>query len=166
MIIRPETPNDATAIEALTRAAFLNAPHTSHTEQFIVKALRSADQLTISLVAEDEGQLIGQVTISPVTISDGSTGWYGLGPISVLPEKQQQGIGSQLMRQSLAELRKKGATGCVVVGDPAYYQRFGFQADRRLIYPDLPAEYFMLISLRDEIPTGTVRFHAAFDAKE
>lgn len=101
MILRPETPADALAIEQLTAAAFEQAPHSSHTEHFIVNALRRAGQLSVSLVAEEAGHIIGHMALSPVTLSDGSTGWYGLGPISVAPERHGQGIGSQLMRAAL-----------------------------------------------------------------
>ncbi|MCE1250158.1 MAG: N-acetyltransferase, partial [Comamonadaceae bacterium] len=107
--LRHETPDDIAAIEAVTIAAFANALHTSHTEQFIVRALRDANELTLSIVAEDQGQVIGHVALSPVTITDRhghkAQGWYGLGPISVLPARQGQGIGSRLMQQALAELR-------------------------------------------------------------
>lgn len=98
MQIRNETQEDVFAIEAVTTAAFLNAPHTSHTEQFIVAALRAAGALSVSLVAEAEGAIVGHVAVSPVTISDGTPDWYGLGPISVLPAWQGQGVGSALMR--------------------------------------------------------------------
>ncbi len=81
--IRNENNSDIEAIEAVTTAAFLNAPHTDHTEQYIVRELRNADALSISLVAEHQGDIIGHVAISPITISDGTTGWFGLGPISV-----------------------------------------------------------------------------------
>ncbi len=111
MQIRPETPADVTAITALTAAAFLNAPHTSHTEQFIVNALRAAGQLRVSLVATDGVAVLGHVAVSPVTVSDGSTGWYGLGPISVAPAQQGKGIGSQLMQQAVAALQVLGAGG-------------------------------------------------------
>ena len=88
--LRHETPDDMAAIEAVTVAAFADAPHTSHTEQFIVRALRAADELTHSIVAEEHGQVVGHVALSPVTITDRNghkaEGWYGLGPISVLPQ--------------------------------------------------------------------------------
>ena len=125
--IRSETPRDAAAIERLTAAAFRDAPHTSHTEHFIVSALRRTDRLSISLVAEDDGEIVGHVAISPVSISDGSDGWYGLGPISVAPERQRQGIGGRLMIQAMAALRRFDASGCVVLGDPDFYNRFGFK---------------------------------------
>lgn len=72
IIVRAETAADAGAIAALAEAAFLNAEHTSHTEQFIVGALRRAGLLSVSLLADDEGQVVGHVAVSPVTISDGS----------------------------------------------------------------------------------------------
>lgn len=119
---------DIPAIAALTQAAFKNATHSSHTEQFMVNSLRKHGQLTISLVALEHNQLVGHVAISPVTISSGETGWYGLGPISVLPAKQGQGIGTLLMQAALDRLQQLGAQGCVVLGDPQYYGRFGFKA--------------------------------------
>ena len=118
MNIRAETPTDSQAIEAVTVAAFSDAPHTSHTEQHIVNALRRAGKLSVSLVAESGGAVVGHVAISPVSISDGTPGWFGLGPVSVLPQYQRRGIGSQLVREALRIIRKRGASGCVVLGDP------------------------------------------------
>lgn len=165
MQIRPEIPADVDAITALTAQAFLQAEHTSHTEQFIVNALRRAGVLTISLVAQaKEGALLGHVALSPVTVSDGSAGWYGLGPISVAPEQQGQGIGSQLMRRALDDLRTLGAAGCVLLGDPAYYGRFGFAPRAGLVLEGVPPEYFMALAFVGEWPQGMVRYHAAFEA--
>jgi putative acetyltransferase len=161
--VRGETAIDCLAIEAVTTAAFLHAEHRSGTEQHIVAALRKADQLSVSLVVELDGRIVGHVAVSPVTISDGSDGWYGLGPISVLPEFQRTGIGSALMREALAALRQRGARGCVLLGDPAYYQRFGFAPNPRLVLPGVPAEYFQALPFVDALPTGTVTYHAAFD---
>jgi putative acetyltransferase len=163
--IRREGPLDASAIEALTAAAFLDAPHTSHTEQFIVNALRQAGRLSLSLVAEDDGVMVGHVAVSPISISDGADGWYGLGPISVAPERQGQGIGGQLMKQVLAELRGLGAAGCALVGEPGYYGRFGFKAQSALVLPDVPPEYFQAVSFHGIVPTGIVSFHEAFNAQ-
>lgn len=163
--IRSEEPSDAAAIEAVTVAAFLNAPHTSHTEQFIINALRKAGQLAVSLVAEEDGAIVGHVAVSPVSISEETSGWYGLGPISVAPERQGQGIGSQLMEHALAELRRRGAAGCVLLGDPQYYGRFGFKAEPALILPDVPPEYFQAISFGGPVPNGTVSYHEAFNAQ-
>lgn len=164
--IRNELPQDICLIEVVTVAAFKEAPQTSHTEQFIVNALRKSDALTISLVAEDDDQVIGHVAVSPVTISDGSEHWYGLGPISVLPERQGQGIGTMLMTRALKRLRALGAEGCVLLGDPNYYKRFGFNPDDRLILPDVPPEYFQITSFSGHIPQGNVTYHYAFDVTE
>ncbi|QYJ79706.1 GNAT family N-acetyltransferase [Shewanella acanthi] len=165
LIIRAESPFDIGAIHALTKTAFLDAPHTAHTEHFIVDALRDAGALTISLVAEVDGSLVGHVAISPVSISSGVSNWYGLGPISVLPERQKQGIGSNLMLSALQQLKAKGALGCVLVGDPAYYSRFGFVHQNNLTYPDLPAEFFLCLSFSQSVPRGIATFHEAFSAK-
>lgn len=162
--IRNESPADIDAIEALTIAAFLDAPHTAHTEHFIVNALRRAGQLTVSLVAEVQGVIVGHVAVSPVTISDGSSRWYGLGPISVAPGRQGQGIGTRLMHAALDALRQIGAAGCVVLGEPDYYGRFGFRAEPAVTLPGVPAEYFQIVRFDGAMPSGTVAYHDAFNA--
>ncbi|MFQ2202367.1 GNAT family N-acetyltransferase [Aeromonas hydrophila] len=162
IIIRPETGVDHDAIEVLTMAAFLNAPHTDHNEQRIVRALRLAGALSLSLVAELEGRVVGHLCFSPVTISDGSPHWYGLGPISVSPALHGKGLGSRLMDAGLAELKGMGAAGCVVLGDPGFYGRFGFVSEPGLTLPGVPAEYFMVRSFGAAMPRGEVCYHLAF----
>lgn len=163
--IRSELSGDEAAIHALTRAAFLDAPYASQTEPFIVDALREAGALALSLVAEQEGRLVGHVAVSPVTIGAGEvTGWYGLGPISVLPAYQRRGVGSLLMHAALDALRGRGAAGCVVLGDPAYYGRFGFAPAAPLVLPDVPPDHFQAICFSGAKPGGEVRYHAAFEA--
>ena len=166
IIIRDERLEDILSIAKLTRAAFQNTDHSSHIEQFIVNALRTHGQLTISLVALENNQLVGHVAISPVTISSGETGWYGLGPISVLPAKQGQGIGTLLIRVALDRLQQLGAEGCVVLGDPQYYGRFGFKAFSELYLKDVPPEYFQVIAFNGSIPQGEVVYHEAFNATQ
>ena len=163
--IRSETTADILAIEAVTAGAFRDAPHTSHTEHFIVNALRDAGQLAVSLVAEADGDVVGHIAISPVSISDGSKHWYGLGPVSVSPQRQRQGIGSQLMGRALDELRQLGAAGCVVLGYPDFYGRFGFNVVPEHILPELPPEYFQAICFGVETPAGKVSYHEAFNAQ-
>ena len=163
--VRHELAADVPAIEAVTTAAFLDAPHTSHTEQFIVDGLRKAGQLTVSLVAEAAGQVVGHVAVSPVSISDGADGWFGLGPISVLPRYQRLGVGSRLMREALSVLQQQGAAGCVVLGEPEYYGRFGFRADPNLVLPDVPPEYFQAVAFGSARPRGIVSYHAAFNSQ-
>ena len=164
-VIRRETPSDVSAIHAVTAAAFLNAPHTDHTEQFIVDSLRKAGVLRISLVAEQAGSVVGHVAVSPVSISDGSSDWYGLGPISVIPELQRQGIGSLLMEEALRVLREEGAAGCVLVGDPVYYSRFGFRAEPGIVLSDVPPEYFQALPFGSSLPRGVVAYHESFSAR-
>lgn len=166
MTIRNEQPQDIEAISRLTEAAFRNEEYSSHTEHFIVNALRRTGQLSISLVAAEHDEILGHVAISPVSISSGVTGWYGLGPISVRPDRQGKGIGSALMKAALQQLRQQGAAGCVVLGDPAYYGRFGFKAHPGLELPDVPPEYFQALSFTGELPVGVVKYAAAFDARE
>lgn len=76
---------------------------------------------------------------------------------------QGQGIGSALMHAALAGLRARGAAGCMLVGDPAYYTRFGFKPVPGLVYPGIPPKYFMALPFGASAPQGTVRFHEAFD---
>jgi putative acetyltransferase len=165
LTIRAETASDAPAIEAVTAAAFLNASHSSRTEQHIVNALRAAGKLTISLVAESAGAVVGHVAVSPVSISTGALGWFGLGPVSVLPRLQGGGIGSQLVREALRMLRASGAAGCVVLGEPEYYGRFGFAADSNLVFPGPPSKYFQAIAFHPVNARGTVTYHEAFEAR-
>jgi putative acetyltransferase len=142
--------------------AFATAPHASGTEAAIVDGLRAADALSLSLVAEHDGQVVGHAAFSPVRIDDRDTIWFGLGPVAVDPDHQRRGIGDRLVRAGLAELRSRGAAGCVVLGDPAYYARFGFVADPALRYPGPPPEYFQHLSFDGPPPVGIVAYHPAF----
>ncbi len=164
--IRLERPSDIQSIHTVTAAAFLDAPHTDHTEQFIVKALRESGALTVSIIAEDSTKIVGHIALSPVTISDGTCDWYGLGPISVVPNQQGKGIGSKLMNAAITELKKISAKGCVLLGDPNYYARFGFEPIDGLILPDVPSEYFQALPLKNNHPIGTVTYHESFLAQE
>lgn len=163
--IRTEQARDVSSIRSVTEAAFAAATHASGTEAQIVEGLRAAGVLSISLVAECNGEVIGHVAVSPVHISDGSKGWFGFGPVSVLPEYQRQGIGTSLMRSALDALKSGGAQGCVLVGDPAYYKRFGFNTAPDLTLPNVPPEYFQALKFGPSFPVGSVTFHEAFAAE-
>lgn len=165
MITRNETTSDIDAISEVTEAAFRTLQISNHTEQFIIEALREANALTISLVAEIDGVVVGHIAFSPVTISDDSPNWYGLGPVSVLPVHQKQGIGGSLVNEGLSLLWAFGGKGCALVGDPAYYRQFGFRNIPALVYPDIPQEYLLALPFDKEIPRGTVVFHKGFLAK-
>ena len=160
--IRPERGSDHSEIHALTEAAFRNMEHSDGSEPRIVDNLRADGDLTLSLVAEDGERVVGHLALSPVTISDGSRDWYGLGPVSVLPECQRQGIGGKLITRAIADLRLREAGGIVLLGDPAYYARFGFEHDPELRYPGPPAHYFQRLVLDGSAPSGVVRYAKAF----
>lgn len=162
--LRPEVPADADAIDEVTIAAFAPLTVSRHTEQFIVRALRTRDALTVSLVAECDGRVVGHVAFSPVTMSDGTPDWYGLGPVSVLPERQRQGIGRALIVDGLARLQRLGARGCCLVGHPSYYRRFGFENSGGLSVDGVPAEVFFVRSFDGRVPSGRVVFDPAFSA--
>ncbi len=162
MIIRSETQSDINVISDVTRAAFENHPIIRHTEQFIITALRAANALAISLVADLDGQVVGHIAFSPATISDGSRNWYGLGPISVLPQYQRQGIGRSLMQEGLSRLKALGAEGCVLVGDPRYYERFGFKSLPELTLEGVPQENVLALPFDGNKASGAIAFHPGF----
>jgi len=162
MIIRKEIPSDIEAITHVTIAAFKALPISNHTEQFIIEALRAAGALTVSLVAEIDGRVVGHVAFSPVIMSDGTKDWYGLGPVSVLPKYQKQGIGKSLISEGLSSLKQLGGQGCALVGDPNYYMQFGFKNFPELIHEGVPQEVFLALPFNEKVPQGVVVFHEGF----
>lgn len=162
MEIRPEGAGDEAAIAELIGEAFACAEHSDGTEAAIVDRLRKAGALRISLVAVVDGEVAGHIAYSPVTIDGEHRGWFGLGPVAVMPDRQRSGVGVALIRKGLRQLQEQGAAGCVVVGEPAYYGRFGFAADPRLTYPGLPPLFFQALAFSGEMPAGTVAYHPAF----
>ena len=163
-VIRSETDADVSAITEVTVAAFKTLEISNHTEQFIIEALRAAKALTVSLVAEVDGRVIGHIAFSPVTISDGTLNWYGLGPVSVLPEHQRKGIGKALIKEGLSRPKEMNAQGCCLVGHPDYYRKFGFKNMSGLVHEGVPQEVFFALSFDGHAPQGTVAFHEAFKA--
>lgn len=143
---------------------FKNVQISNQTEQFIVKALRDANALTVSLVAESDGSVVGHIAFSPVIISDGTKDWYGLGPVSVLPKYQKRGIGKLLIIDGIAALEKLGGQGCVLVGDLNYYKQVGFKNFPEMIFEGVPQEVFMTLPFNGKIPQGMVEFHEGFQA--
>lgn len=162
MLVRPECPADLSAIDRINVEAFKDHPYSHQTEHLIVRALRDAGALTRSLVVEAEGAVVGHIAFSPAPIDGRDQGWYTLGPVAVLPAHQGRGIGAALVRAGLEELRTLGAQGCVLVGDPGYYTRFGFRNEARLRVDDVPPEYFLCLPLLGGIPSGLVTHHPAF----
>lgn len=164
IVIRSETEADVNAITEVTIAAFKDLAVSNHTEQFIVAALRAAKALTLSLVAELDGRVIGHIAFSPVTIADGTPNWYGLGPLSVLPAYQRQGVGKALIHEGLARLQARHAQGCCLVGHPDYYPQFGFKNPPGLVLAGVPQEAFFALSFDGHTPQGAVTFHDGFKA--
>ncbi|MHC4502119.1 MAG: GNAT family N-acetyltransferase [Planctomycetota bacterium] len=162
--IRSETNDDIESIAEVTAAAFKALEISNQTEQFIIEALRAAKALTVSLVAVVDGRVVGHIAFSPVTISDGTPDWYGLGPVSVLPEYQRQGIGKALVQEGLSRLKSMQARGCCLVGHPEYYKKLGFDNPPELVYEGVPPEAFLALSFDGKIPQGTVTFHEGFKA--
>ena len=165
MNIRAERESDITAIFEITKQAFENHPISQGTEQFIINALRKDNALTISLVAEIEEKVVGHIAFSPLTISDGSCNWYALGPVSVQPKLQRQGIGKALIREGLSQLKSLGAQGCVLVGPPEYYNRFGFKSFPDLNMEGVPQQYVLALPFNEKMATGSITHHHAFSVK-
>jgi putative acetyltransferase len=164
VVIRNETDADVGAIAEVTIAAFETLEVSNQTEQFIIEALRAAKALTVSLVAELDGRVVGHIAFSPVAISDGTRDWYGLGPVSVLPEYQRQGIGKALIEEGLSRLKELNARGCCLVGHPEYYREFGFENPSGLVHPGVPEEVFLALCFDGHTPQGEVTFHEGFQA--
>jgi predicted N-acetyltransferase YhbS len=163
--IRAERPDDEEAIADVNRQAF-----GQEQEGRIVDALRAEGALTLSLVAECNGAIVGHIAFSPSTV--GSAVGAALGPVAVLPSFQRRGIGSQLVEQGLARLGEVGCPFVVVVGHPEFYPRFGFfqAADYGLTCEwDVPREVFMVAFLSPGCAgnlTGRATFRPAFSSVE
>lgn len=162
MLIRNAVNTDYPAILAVTKAAFASHPFSNQTEGAIIEKLQQDAALPVSLVAEVDNAVVGHIVFSAVSISDGSLDWYGLGPVSVLPDFQNKGIGKALVGHGFEALKKLQAQGCVVLGDADYYKRFGFKQLSGLILEGVPPEHFMAISFGGSFPSGTVNYHSAF----
>ena len=162
--IRDERPDDIASITYVTEEAFKTLEISNQTEHFIINALRDARALTLSLVAEADGSVIGHIAFSPVTMSNGTSDWYGLGPVSVLPDYQHQGVGKALIEEGLSRLKDINGKGCCLVGHPEYYKKFGFKNVTDLVFKGVPQEVFFVLSFDGKIPRGEVTFHDAFNA--
>jgi putative acetyltransferase len=174
--IRPEVAADEAAIRRVNVEAFRDHPFSRQTEHLIVEALRAADALEVSLVAELNGEVVGHIAFSRARIGDaddardargggvagGPGDWYLLGPVAVLPEHQRHGTGSRLVEAGIAALRARGAGGCLLVGDPAFYSRLGFVRASGVTWPGVPPENLLWLPLAGPLPAGDVSFNEAF----
>ena len=163
MQIVSERPGDADSIHAMTVSAFATVPYGDGSEGRVIDALRADGALTLSLIVEDEGEIIAHITFSPVTIEGKQGPWFCLGPVAVAPARHSQGIGSMLIREGLAQLAAQGAELCVLLGNPSYYKRFGFEHDPQLSCGQGMPEAFQRLVFNGKARSGLVAFHPAFD---
>ena len=166
LTIRKENNNDIERITQIEYAAFkdhpMHPPGSEPVEPRIVTRLRETGALSLSLVAEEGGDAVGHIALSPAVVGESGQGWLLLGPVGVRPDRQGRGIGSALVREALDRMRKAGASGVVLVGDPGYYARFGFRSEPDLIYGGVPSEYVLGLSFTEIPPKGAVVAHQAF----
>lgn len=162
--IRSEKPEDIALVRHVHQQAFHRA-----NEARLVELLRAAGKARLSLVAEQDGQVVAHLLFSPVTLDPARPDlrFVGLAPVGVLPESQKQGIGSRLIREGLKACREAGYEAVVVLGDPAFYSRFGCSCASAY---GLGNEYgadedFMVVELRQGALagiTGTVKYQPEF----
>lgn len=170
MNIRLEQADDINTICDVIYLAFENHPHhqlgAKPTEHLIVNDLRTAGELILSLVAQDETGIVGHIAFSPVMVANKHCNFFGLGPVSVLPQRQNEGIGAKLIHAGLTALKYRKASDVVLLGEPQYYTRFGFTSYPEFTLPGVPAEYFVatIFNHKDNaLPTGDVTYHRAFE---
>lgn len=160
MLIRDEAAGDAPAISRLVTEALLMLPQSTGTEAGIVETLRAEGALALSLVAEEKGEVVGYLAASAARIGT-QEGWGLIGPLAVSPSRHRQGIGSTLMAEALRRLRAT-SRGAALVGDPAYYGRFGFRAFPGLGVAGCPPEVVQALPFDGAEPRGELIHHPAF----
>lgn len=162
LTIRPETDGDIDAIYCLTQQAFAPMPYSEGDEQDLINLLRDNAALSLSLVAQDGEIIVGHVAFSPAKAEDGTPNWFALGPVSVSPDRQGQGIGNQIIREGIKRLVQQNAAGIILVGNAKYYQRFGFVVSPDIAPAGQPKEYFMVLPLGVAAPKAVIAFHPLF----
>lgn len=160
MLIRDETAGDIPAIRPLVTEAFRMLIYSSGTEASIIEALRAEGALTLSLVAEEKGCVVGHLAASAARIGV-QDGWGLIGPLAVSPPRHRQGIGTALVAEALRRLQKS-CRGAALVGDPAYYGRFGFRSFPGLNVPGCPPEVVQALPFDGAAPCGELIHHPAF----
>ena len=159
---RPEEPGEESAIHTLTKQAFAGRPYSDGDEADVIDALRRDGDLLLSLVALQDGEIVGQATYSEARLSNGAAGWMVLGPIAVDMSLQGKGIGRQLMERGEAMMRERGAHGITVLGDPKLYSRFGYQQHTALVLEGELGEYLQVKSFGAPVPDATLTYAPAF----
>jgi len=160
--IRNERSSDYAAIRDIVESAFDGMPYADGDEADLVDILRSEGALSLSLVCEIEGTIVGHIAFSPATTHETSSAWYALGPVAVRPDFQGRGIGAALVRTGIGMITDRGADGVILTGDPNYYSRFGFEISPANAPPGEPAEFFMVKAVSGAKVSGPISFHRAF----
>ncbi len=157
--IRQEKSGDEDAIASVTKEAFAGKAYADGTEAQLPAKLRAAGALVLSLVATERKMIVGHACLSPALI--GAEKWLALGPVSVLPAKQGQGIGSALVSSAVSVAQAYGRGGVVLMGDPKFYSRVGFELATDATYLNKPSPHLQVYPFGAQ-PCGDVMFHAAF----
>jgi len=164
MLIRAEEEEDRAGVRAVNRAAF-----DTESEADLVDVLRQRARPVVSLVAEEDGAIVGHIMFSPVSLPGyPELKIMGLAPMAVLPKFQRKGIGSALVRAGLEECLLVGCGAVVVLGHSGYYPRFGFSPSARFSIGceyDVPEDVFMVLELQPGClrgVSGKIRYHPAF----
>ncbi|SEH58767.1 GNAT family N-acetyltransferase [Magnetospirillum fulvum] len=160
MRIRTESDGDIAAIGRVVTEALRLLAQSTGTEAGIVERLRAEGGMIFSLVAEEDGQIIGSLVASPARVGQ-QDGWGLIGPLAVSPARHRQGIGSALMAEALRRLRGS-CRGAALVGDPGYYHRFGFRTFPGLGVTGCPPEVVLALPFTDIVPRGELIHHPAF----
>ncbi|MEA4837504.1 MAG: N-acetyltransferase [Rhodospirillaceae bacterium] len=160
MRIRDETAGDIPAISPLVTEAFRMLVYSSGTEARIIETLRAEGALALSLVAEEDGNVVGHLATSAARIGT-QDGWGLIGPLAISPPRHRQGIGAALMTEALRRLRQT-CRGAALVGDPAYYGRFGFRSFPGLSVAGCPPEVVQALPFDGAAPCGEMIHHPAF----
>lgn len=164
MLIRDEAAGDGPAISLLVTEAFLLLAQSTGTEAGIVERLRADDALAVSIVAEDDGLIVGYLAVSAASVG-AEDGWRLFGPLAVLPSRHRQGIGRAMMAEAIGRLQTN-SRGAVLVGDPDYYGRFGFRTFPSLRLSGVPPEVVQALPFDCTEPRGELIHHPAFGLKQ
>lgn len=164
MLIRNELTGEASAIRAVVTSAMKFLPQASGSEAEIIDKLRANDALSLSLVAEDRGEVVGYLAASDARVGV-VTRWGLIGPLAVLPSRHREGIGSALMAEAILRLRAS-CKGAALVGDPGYYCRFGFRTFAKLSVGDCPPEFIQALPFDGSEPEGELIHHPAFGLQQ
>jgi len=162
ILIRAETEADFESIWKVTERAFLPMSFSNGDEQYVIERLRASNNLTLSLVAVVDERIVGHIAFSPAMLNGEFRDWYALGPVSVLPEYQGIGIGSELINSGIEMLRGNKAQGCILTGNPLFYNKFGFEVAPDAAPSSEPKDYFMLNQFVSKKPSGVFAFDPAF----